>query len=522
MNQRPLFFDTFRIDVATGETTLHREQDEPGDTVLLDRDGRPTFSHRARPGRHRRDQRDRPGHRRSAAPASRGRRRAPDGRATATGHRRRERAAHRLLPGRRRPATGPHRPRDRGGDRHRRRRRPRPRHQRHHAARRTATRRVHRPAHRGGPRGPVRRRPPAHRGRRPALRRGPRPAAEAVRRRLGTLSSDESGQRWVVTFVHDRDPGVTWFYDHTTGDARLLFRAYPNRDPNTWLRWSPSVSPPATGCPCTASSPSRSGSNRGTCHWCWWCTADRGTTTPGATARTRSSSPTGATPCCRSTSAAPSATAAGTSPPRSASSRGRCTTTSSTPSTWAVTQGYADPDRIGIYGGSYGGYAALIGVTVTPDRFAAAVDYVGVSDLANFLRTLPPFGRAYFVNNWYRYVGDPEIPEQEADMLARSPITMVDRIRTPLLVAQGANDVRVLQDRVRQHRRVAARARSPGRVPRRRGRGPRLRQPREPDPALPRDRTALRRTPRRPPRRPVPVMRSARPVPGAHRTVAST
>jgi dipeptidyl aminopeptidase/acylaminoacyl peptidase len=112
---------------------------------------------------------------------------------------------------------------------------------------------------------------------------------------------------------------------------------------------------------------------------------------------------------------------------------------------WAIAHGYADPDRVGIYGGSYGGYAALVGVTLTPDRFAAAVDYVGISDLANFLRTLPPFTRAYNVNGWYRYVGDPEIPEQEDDMRARSPITMVDKIRTPLLVAQGANDVRVVR-----------------------------------------------------------------------------
>ena len=82
---------------------------------------------------------------------------------------------------------------------------------------------------------------------------------------------------------------------------------------------------------------------------------------------------------------------------------------------------------------------------MTPDRFAAAVDYVGISDLANFMRTLPPFVQPYMVANWYRYVGDPEVPEQEADMLARSPITMVDRIRTPLLVAQGANDARVVQ-----------------------------------------------------------------------------
>ncbi|MDD7940347.1 alpha/beta fold hydrolase [Actinomycetospora lutea] len=112
---------------------------------------------------------------------------------------------------------------------------------------------------------------------------------------------------------------------------------------------------------------------------------------------------------------------------------------------WAVAEGVADPDRIGIYGGSYGGYAALVGVTVTPDLFAAAVDYVGISDLANFMRTLPEFARPHLTTNWYRYVGDPADPEQEADMLARSPITMVDRIRTPLLVAQGANDARVVQ-----------------------------------------------------------------------------
>jgi dipeptidyl aminopeptidase/acylaminoacyl peptidase len=112
---------------------------------------------------------------------------------------------------------------------------------------------------------------------------------------------------------------------------------------------------------------------------------------------------------------------------------------------WAVAWGYADPDRVGIVGGSYGGYAALVGVTVTPDRFAAAVDYVGISDLANFLATLPPFVRANMTNNWIRYVGDPDDPEQLAEMRRRSPITMVDRIRTPLLVAQGANDVRVVQ-----------------------------------------------------------------------------
>jgi dipeptidyl aminopeptidase/acylaminoacyl peptidase len=92
---------------------------------------------------------------------------------------------------------------------------------------------------------------------------------------------------------------------------------------------------------------------------------------------------------------------------------------------WAVAQGYADPDRVAIVGGSYGGYAALIGATVTPDRFAAAVDYVGISDLANFMATLPLFVRANMQNTWIAYVGDPDDPEQLADIGRRSPITMV-------------------------------------------------------------------------------------------------
>jgi dipeptidyl aminopeptidase/acylaminoacyl peptidase len=104
---------------------------------------------------------------------------------------------------------------------------------------------------------------------------------------------------------------------------------------------------------------------------------------------------------------------------------------------WAVKQGYADPARVAIYGGSYGGYATLVGVTFTPDVFAAAISYVGPSSLVTLIRSFPPY-----------YVGDPgtaEAPnaEVEADLLARSPISFVDRIVTPLMVVQGANDPRV-------------------------------------------------------------------------------
>jgi dipeptidyl aminopeptidase/acylaminoacyl peptidase len=110
---------------------------------------------------------------------------------------------------------------------------------------------------------------------------------------------------------------------------------------------------------------------------------------------------------------------------------------------WAIDAGYADPDRVGIYGGSYGGYAALVGVTFTPDVFAAAVSYVGPSSLVTLARSFPAYWRPLLASTWFRYVGDPDDPDDLADMERRSPLNHVDRIVTPLLVIQGANDPRV-------------------------------------------------------------------------------
>ncbi len=112
---------------------------------------------------------------------------------------------------------------------------------------------------------------------------------------------------------------------------------------------------------------------------------------------------------------------------------------------WAVKEGYVDPSRIAIFGGSYGGYAALAGVTFTPDYFAAAVDYVGISDVENFLATLPAFTRPSHINCFHAYIGDPDTEEGRARLRAVSPIHKVDQIKTPLLVVQGAMDVRVVQ-----------------------------------------------------------------------------
>lgn len=110
---------------------------------------------------------------------------------------------------------------------------------------------------------------------------------------------------------------------------------------------------------------------------------------------------------------------------------------------WLVAEGIADRSRIGIYGGSYGGYAALVGATFTPDVFAAVVSVVGPSSLVTLVRSFPPYWRPLLASTWFRYVGDPDDPEQLADLEARSPLNRVDDIVAPLLVIQGANDPRV-------------------------------------------------------------------------------
>lgn len=445
MNRRPTLFDMFRIDVATGETTLHREQDDPTSVVLLDRGGEPVF--------------------RTAL--------APDGALeisaidAATGRKR-------LL----RSLGGPEHPMGvhpqevtadgkgllvgsfQDGDNLRLVRVD------HETGEETVLAAVE--GHDldiSGTMLPGVLPPPVYTSRRTgeilaARFVGDRPHIEVLDPHfaevhtqlrklsdgvLGTLSSDDSGQRWIATFVHDRDPGATWFYDHATGESRMMFRAFPNRDPDTLAPMKPVGFPARDGLPLHGFLTLPTGVEPRNLplvlmvhggpwsHDAWGYSSDaqflanRGYAVlqvnfRGSLGHGR-----------RHVTAAIGEFA------------GKMHDDLIDATDWAVAQGYADAGRLGICGGSYGGYAALVGVTVTPDRFAAAVDYVGISDLANFLRTLPPFTRPFNVNNWYHYVGDPEVPEQEADMRARSPITMVDRIRTPLLVAQGANDVRVVR-----------------------------------------------------------------------------
>lgn len=107
---------------------------------------------------------------------------------------------------------------------------------------------------------------------------------------------------------------------------------------------------------------------------------------------------------------------------------------------WLIEKGIANPNRIAIYGGSYGGYATLAGLTFTTDLYACGIDYVGVSNLFTFMQTIPPYWRP-LLEMMYEQVGH---PEHDADQLAAtSPALHADKIKVPLFVAQGANDPRV-------------------------------------------------------------------------------
>jgi dipeptidyl aminopeptidase/acylaminoacyl peptidase len=107
---------------------------------------------------------------------------------------------------------------------------------------------------------------------------------------------------------------------------------------------------------------------------------------------------------------------------------------------WLVSEGISDPKRMGIYGGSYGGYATLSALAFQPDVFACGIDYVGVSNLLTFMNTIPPYWET-FREVMYQRVGDPE--KDKEFLKSRSPLFAADKIKVPLFVAQGYNDPRV-------------------------------------------------------------------------------
>ncbi|MGH8083596.1 MAG: alpha/beta fold hydrolase [Lysobacter sp.] len=111
---------------------------------------------------------------------------------------------------------------------------------------------------------------------------------------------------------------------------------------------------------------------------------------------------------------------------------------------WSIKQGITRKDQVAIMGGSYGGYATLVGMTFTPDTFKCGVDIVGPSNLRTLLATIPPYWASLF-DQFTQRVGDPRTEDGRKLLSERSPLTRVDKISKPLLIAQGANDPRVNQ-----------------------------------------------------------------------------
>ncbi len=273
------------------------------------------------------------------------------------------------------------------------------------------------------------------------------------------VSCDDAAQRWVVDFTHDRDPGVTWFYDHATGRAKLLFRPFPHLDP-ACLAPVTTVTVTARDelpLPCHLTLPidvePRALPTVLLVHGGPWyrdswgydpevqLLANRGYAVLQVDFR--------------------GSTGYGKAHMQAAVGEfaGRMQTDLIDALDWAIGQGYTDPARVAIYGCSYGGYAALVGAAFTPDRFAAAVSYTGMSDLVDLVESVVPFARRAVENSYVRYLGDPDDPEQRADMLARSPVSRVDAITAPILLIHGANDVRVAR---RHSDRIADALRSRG------------------------------------------------------------
>jgi dipeptidyl aminopeptidase/acylaminoacyl peptidase len=111
---------------------------------------------------------------------------------------------------------------------------------------------------------------------------------------------------------------------------------------------------------------------------------------------------------------------------------------------WAIGKGIAQRDKVAIMGGSYGGYATLVGLTFTPNTFACGVDIVGPSNLETLLATIPPYWEPQ-VKQFHERMGNPNTPEGKQLLVDRSPLYKADRITKPLLIGQGANDPRVKQ-----------------------------------------------------------------------------
>ena len=263
-----------------------------------------------------------------------------------------------------------------------------------------------------------------------------------------SLSGDDTWTKWVASFNDDREPGVTYFLDSSTGASQYLFRPRPKLDPASLAPMQPVRITSRDGlvlrCYLTLPldvEPKRlpmvllvHGGPWARDSWGYQpevqFLANRGYAVLQVNYR--------------------GSTGFGKAFMHAAELEfsGKMHEDLLDAVEWAVAEGYADRSRVGIYGGSYGGYATLVGLSFTPDVFAAGIDYVGPSSLVTLIRSFPAYWRPFMQGTWFRFVGDPGTEEEpnreiEAQLLERSPISRVDRIKAPLLVVQGANDPRV-------------------------------------------------------------------------------
>jgi dipeptidyl aminopeptidase/acylaminoacyl peptidase len=126
---------------------------------------------------------------------------------------------------------------------------------------------------------------------------------------------------------------------------------------------------------------------------------------------------------------------------------------------WAIEKRLADPSRVAIYGGSYGGYAALVGMTFTPDVFACGVAVVPVSNWLTLYETAPPYWKLTWVPLFHKYVGNPNRPEDRQRIESRSPLLKANQAQRPILMIHGARDARV---HVRESEQMVAALRAAG------------------------------------------------------------
>jgi dipeptidyl aminopeptidase/acylaminoacyl peptidase len=253
-------------------------------------------------------------------------------------------------------------------------------------------------------------------------------------------NSDDAEQKWIVAYDSPIDPGATYLYDRATGEARFLYRPRPWLKPDTLVDMKPVVFDSRDGLKVHGylSVPkgveARNLPTVLVVHGGPWARDEWGYDPEVQFLANRGFA------VCQinfrgSTGYGKKFMHAG-----DREWGGKMLEDLIDGVNWLQKEGIADPKRTGIYGGSYGGYATLAALAFQPDVFACGIDYVGISNLLTFMKTMPPYWET-FRDVMYRRVGN---PEKEQDFLrSRSPLFAANKIKAPLFIAQGYNDPRV-------------------------------------------------------------------------------